>query len=141
MSRFYKSVKFTKYWKLFGIKNEISLKVGELDAWELKDSIRSGGIVLYGKYISDVKAKPYHLFELKIKGSRKDKIRTWRKLYGYAQEVNKKTYKNKGLITELRGKKIGKAAFVIPSEHSPKIVKYLKDNKIDYLIRQIYGNL
>src|SRR3989339_143939 len=83
------------------INNEISLKVGELDKWELKSSIISNSIVLYGRYRSNVtetKTKQYTLFELKIKGKRKNMMRIWRKLYGYKQKVGKKWYNTEGLI-------------------------------------------
>lgn len=138
VSDFYKSVKFTKYWKLLGIKNEISLKVGELDKWELKDSVISDGITLYGKYVSKTKTMPFTLFELKIKGKRKDKIRIWRKLYGYKQKVNNKTYESISLIKELNGRKFGKATFIVPVEHTQKIIKYLKENKVNYFIYRIW---
>ena len=38
-----------KKYKLEGIKNKISLKIGKLDEWKLKRSIISNGILLYGK--------------------------------------------------------------------------------------------
>ena len=136
---FYKSIKFSKYWSLLGIKNEISLKVGELDKWDLKESIMSNGIVLYGRYASKAGTKQYALFELKIKGDRKDKIKAWRKLYGYKQTVNKKAYESSGLIKKFNGKKVGKAAFIAPIEYAPPIIKYFRENKIVYSMQYIWS--
>ncbi|MBI4453053.1 nucleotidyltransferase domain-containing protein [Candidatus Woesearchaeota archaeon] len=141
LNDFYKSLKYTKYWRLFGVNNEISLKVGELDKWELKSSIISNGVILYGKYRSDVtetKTKQYTLFELKIKGKRKNMIRIWRKLYGYKQKVGKKWYNTDGLIKHFNGEKIGKAIFIIPIENTQPVLKYLKDNKVTCLIHNIW---
>ncbi len=48
---FYNSTKFKNYWKLFNTKNKIKLTIGKLDEWEdLKNSIISNGLSLYGKY-------------------------------------------------------------------------------------------
>src|SRR3989339_2234231 len=48
---FYNSAKFKKYWSLLGIKNEINCTIGKLEKWgELKRSIGSNGIILFGKY-------------------------------------------------------------------------------------------
>ena len=57
VSDFYQSQKYLKYWKLLGIENTINCKVGNLDKWELKRSIISNGIVLYGKYKAETKNK------------------------------------------------------------------------------------
>lgn len=140
LTDFYKSVKCTRYWKPLGIENEISLKTGNLDEWELKDSIQSHGIVLYGPYISDIKSSPYKLFELKIKGKRNDKIRIWRKLYGYKQKGGKKVYEHKGLIQECNGKKLSKATFAIPAKYANEIINFLRENKVGYLVYNIWSD-
>jgi len=140
LADFYKSVKFTKYWKLLGIQNDISLKVGNLDEWELKDSIFSHGIVLYGPYMSDVRSKPYKLFELKITGKRSDKIKVWRTLYGYTQVVKKKRYESKGLLQECNGKKLSKATFAVPADYAIEIMKFLKESKVGYRIYNIWSD-
>ncbi|MEW5896256.1 MAG: nucleotidyltransferase domain-containing protein [Nanoarchaeota archaeon] len=142
LSKFQRSIKYTKYWKLLGIANEISLKTGELEKWELKESIISDGIVLYGKYLpmTKMEAKPYVIFELKIKGNRRDKIRIWRKIYGYTQKVNEKSYESRGLVREYDGKKIGKATFIIPLEHIQRMAKYLSQNKVLYSTYKIWSN-
>src|SRR3989344_9275165 len=47
----YKKTEEYEKFRLEGVKNEISLKFGKLDDWkDLKRSIISGGIALYGSY-------------------------------------------------------------------------------------------
>ena len=59
---------------------------------------------------------------------RKTKIMIWRKLYGYKQKVGSKTYNSLGLID----KKLGRGAFIVNIENSPRVTDFLKQNKINY---------
>ena len=79
----YKKTKEYEKFKLTGIQNEISIKCGDLENWkDLKRSIISNGIVLYGKY----QGKPDNLkhkllFMLDIKNlPRAKKVKIWRKI-------------------------------------------------------------
>mgnify|MGYP001599929121 FL=1 len=108
----YKKTDEYKKFKISGIKNEFSLKIGRLKEWkELEASIISDGIVLYGHFQSQPdKLKQKRLFILNTqKINRKTKIMIWRKLYGYKQKVGDKTYMSLGLID----KKIGRGAFIV----------------------------
>lgn len=130
-----------KKYRLEGIKNKISLKIGKVDEWKsIKRSIISNGILLYGKYEEMPKGiKNYMLFKILIgKIERKDKIKIWRKLYGYKQKVGKKIYYSKGLIEENEGKKLTSALFLIPIEKSQEIINFLKKNKINYEIKEVF---
>lgn len=111
---FLKSSKYQRYWKLLSIDNELSIKIGDLEKWDLKRSIISDGILLYGKYSGQIKTKEYTLFILKTKGKRKDKVKMWRLIYGYSQKVNGRKYHTKGLIEQYNGKKLSSAIFVVP---------------------------
>ena len=85
---YYKSEDCEKY-KLLDIKNDISLKIGNLDKWSnIKRSIISNGILLYGKY-KDIpeNLKQYTLFNIDSrKLDRNKKVKLWRLLYGYTQK-------------------------------------------------------
>ena len=50
-----------KKWELKGVKNELSIKVGEVKKWGLKRDILSDGIVLYGKYKAVPENVEYYL--------------------------------------------------------------------------------
>ncbi|MEK6811307.1 MAG: nucleotidyltransferase domain-containing protein [Nanoarchaeota archaeon] len=127
----YKKTDEYKKFNISGIKNEFSLKVGNLKEWKgLEASIISDGIVLYGHFQSQPnKLVHKRLFMLNLnKIDRKTKIMIWRKLYGYKQKVGSKTYNSLGLID----KKLGRGAFIVNIENSPRVTDFLKQNKINY---------
>ena len=97
-------------------------------------------ILLYGKYEEIPKEiKNYILFKILIgKIKRKTKIKIWRKLYGYKQKVNKKIYYSKGLIEENNGRKLTFGLFLIPIEKSENIIAFLKKNKLNYEIKEVF---
>ena len=130
LDSFYNSIIYTRYWKLLGIENEISLKVGDLEKWELKRSLISHGITLYGKYSSEIEGRLYSLFVLETKGKRYEKLKIWRKIYGYRQKVKNKVYSQKGLLEEFGAKRLGPAVFMVPIEHENKIRQFLKENSV-----------
>lgn len=128
-------------WRVFGIKNDISLKMGRLEEWKsLRRSIISDGITLYGKYKElPKKLKQYTLFSLKLGNiSRNKKIKIWRKLYGYRQKVGKKIYSSEGLIKRFNGKKLGRGTFIIPIEHAQEVIDTLKKEKINYSMSELW---
>ncbi|MFH1592091.1 MAG: nucleotidyltransferase domain-containing protein [Candidatus Woesearchaeota archaeon] len=131
-----KTEEYEKF-KLEGINNEISLKVGNLNDWkDLKRSIISNGLILYGHYRDQPeKLKHKIAFILDIrKAPRTKKIKIWRKIYGYKQKVGKKIYISQGLIE----KKLGRGAFLASLENSDEIQKYLRKNKVKYSLLDIW---
>ena len=131
-----KTTEYEKF-KLQSIKNEISIKYGNLDDWkDLKRSIISGGVVLYGAYRGTPdKLNHKLLFLLNLKGVlRSNKIKTWRTLYGYKQKVGKKEYINKGKVE----KKLGRGAFLVSIQNSEEVIDYLKRNKLTYSILDVW---
>ncbi|MBS3143638.1 nucleotidyltransferase domain-containing protein [Candidatus Woesearchaeota archaeon] len=139
---YYKSEDCEKY-KLLDIKNDISLKIGNLDKWSnIKRSIISNGILLYGKY-KDIpeNLKQYTLFNIDSrKLDRNKKVKLWRLLYGYTQKIKKKEYKSKGLIKELHGKRLGFGFFVLPVESVQKLIDILNKNKVGYKISDMWSD-
>ena len=136
--KFYKSSKYLKYWKPLNIKNQIKCIVGNLkDYPDLKRSIISNSIVLYSQFKEKLRGKNYSLFLLEFKGDFKDKVRLWRKLYGYKQTRKDKKYETKGIIEQNQGKKLSKGVFITPIENSNQVIKELKNLKIKYKIFDI----
>ncbi|MFA7707708.1 MAG: nucleotidyltransferase domain-containing protein [Candidatus Pacearchaeota archaeon] len=132
---FYESIKFKKYWELFGIKNEINLSIGNLKDWgDLNRSIISNGIILYGKYIDKIKTNPHVLFSISPGKDRNKNISIWRELYGYTQKVGKKEYIKEGLIKEYQGEKLANGVVIIPIDNSNKLSNFLKNNKFKFKI-------
>lgn len=136
--------KYYDYWKLKGLKNEISLKIGRLEKWkELKREIISNSIVLYGKFNSKPD-KLKHLAIVKINTSnflRKKQVLFWRKLYGYKQKIGKKIYTSEGLMFELNGKKLDKGIILLPYEKINRLYEFLDSNKIKYETYEIWSDV
>ena len=124
---FYKS-REALIFKNKGIDNKINVIVGKIDDWkELRKSIESNGIVLFGHYTASRKSagKKYVIFSWdKIDKNRGAFLN---KLYGFS--VGEKHYK--GLIETLNGKKIGKSSLMIPVESHKEIITLLKRYQVN----------
>ncbi len=131
-----------KNWRLKGLKNELSLKIGKLENWSLHREVVSSGILCYGKYQELPKNLGYYiLIQLDIsKLKATAQVSVWRKLYGYSQKVGKKSYVSAGLVESLGGKKLGKAIFIVPMEHKTKIIGFLKQKKVNYQINEVWSD-
>ncbi|MBI5061033.1 MAG: nucleotidyltransferase domain-containing protein [Candidatus Aenigmarchaeota archaeon] len=129
-------------WELKGVKNPLSLKIGELKKWKIGRSVLSDGIMLYGKYRElPENLKYYSLFKINFdKIPRSEQVSIWRKLYGYSQKVGKKTYTSKGLVEQCGGKKLERGIIIIPIENKEKIINFLKKRKINYTINEIWSD-
>jgi predicted nucleotidyltransferase len=131
-----KSSDYEKF-KLVGVKNEISIRCGKLEEWkDLKRSMISNGIVLYGRYTDKSEDSSQKvLFMLDVTGfSKTEKIKIWRKIYGYKQKVGKKVYISDSLAEE----KIGRGAFLCGLENVEKVKEFLKKNKVKYRLKDIW---
>lgn len=128
VEEFYKSREATLF-KLQGIENEMSVKVGELKEWkELHRSIASSGIVLWGRF--EAKEKPI--------GSEHRIIFYWdrigrsrgaflNKIYGFKG----KEKKHRGLLDEWGGKKIGKSCVLIPIRYKDEMIGLIKKYNVN----------
>ncbi len=130
-------------WKLKGVDNPISLVTGRLDdkkMGSLRPEIESG-IVLYGVHKkTGQNLRAYSLFALNFeKLTRAQRVKAWRKLYGYKQKVGQKTYVSKGLVEKAGGKKIEKGVVFIPAEKSKEFATHLQKNKTGFKIQEIWG--
>ncbi|MBS3123651.1 nucleotidyltransferase domain-containing protein [Candidatus Woesearchaeota archaeon] len=132
-----------KQWRLKGITQEISLKIGQLKKWKSRREILSSGITLYGKFNElPEKAEYYALIELEEINSRDiaQQVKFWRKLYGYKQKVGKKVYIQKGLVELSLGRKIGKGVILVPMKNRKEILNYLNQQKMRYKIYEIWSD-
>ena len=90
---FYESESYKK-WKLKGLSNEISLLMGDLEGSEwknLKRAIINTGILLYGKYKSNIeKINQYVLFTFENIKPESKRVSVHRKLFGF--KINNKKY-------------------------------------------------
>lgn len=134
--KFYKS-KLAETWINKGIRNKISIKVGDLDKWKLKRSVISDGIVLYSRYKEVPKdTEGYSLFYLEpIKNIAKRNF-ILRKLFGRKE----KGYEVKGVVEEFGGKKLSPLSFIVLLKHTQDIIKLLNSKKIDYSFFEFWSD-
>lgn len=131
--KFYKSQMY-QVWKQKGVNNPLSLKVGILDQWELKRSVISDGIVLYGKYKSDVKGKGYLLIPFAVISDITKRNRVMRALFGRAEEG----YSKEGIVVKLGGRRVAPTVFLVPSQFADQVLPILKREKIDYQLIELW---
>lgn len=122
--------------KTNGLDNKISVTVGNLDEWkDLKRSIISTGIVLFGRYTKGVdKAQLAQNFIIEWESPKLSRGAFLNKLYGYS--VKNKKYV--GLIKKLECTKIGKSALMIPSKNKDTLINFMEKQKINYKILEVY---
>lgn len=127
-------------WKLEGLKNSLSLQVGQIEKWGLYRSAISSGILLYGKFEEMPKnVKYYSMLVLDFgKIDRNKKIRIWRELYGYRQKIGGKVFVSKGLMEELSGKKIERSVIVVPAGNKNRLLDFIKKNRVKCGIFEVW---
>ena len=138
-NEFIKSAKYTQYWKMLGVDNEINVIVGELDRWEeLKPSIIANGLVLYGKFKPEVTIGTHKAFFVweNIKPNAK-RVLFNKQLLGY---MHKKKFYN-GLIQNYGGERLGKGCIVVPLDQAVVFHKLFKKYKISVKLKKVleYG--
>jgi predicted nucleotidyltransferase len=134
LENFYKSREALLF-KAKNIDNKINLIIGKLDEWaDLKKSIESTGIILYGRFIpAGVKGRKYALiFWNKIEKNRGAFLN---KVYGF--KVKGKQYK--GIMENFGGRKLGKSSIMIPIEHRDEFLIISKKYGVAAKIVEIYA--
>ncbi|MBU4245579.1 MAG: nucleotidyltransferase domain-containing protein [Nanoarchaeota archaeon] len=131
---FYESVKFKKYWKLLGVENDIRCVVGKLEEWnDLKGSILSDGIVLYGKYKESAEpAKLFAIFDWRAIKPETKRALFNKRMFGYKQKG--KSYA--GMLQKSGGQKLDNSVLV-PVENSKDMLKLFRDMNISVKIRNV----
>lgn len=134
LNRFLDSTKYKNYWKLLGIKNEIKLTIGKLDDWEeLKPSIVSNGITLYGKFKSDIKGKHKTLFVWENVAPNSKRVLFNKQIFGY--KYGKKSYM--GLLQKYSGERLGKGCILVDLEHYLIFYKLFQKYRISMKIKKV----
>lgn len=131
LSKFYKSSDYKKF-ELMGVDNEIKVIVGELDEWELKESVQKNGIVFFGCPAQSIRRYFLVVFEPIKEVRRRNKV--IRKLFGRKE----KHYVAKGLISELKGEQISERIFIVPAEEIRKILSVFSKEKVNYKLEEIW---
>lgn len=136
LKKFYRS-KFYEVWKRKGVENEIRVKVGNLDEWELRRSVISDGVVLYGGYKSmPSDAEHWVLVSLEPIKNITKRNRVMRELRGRKE----KDYSSKGLVEKIDGDFLNPRVFVVPSSQTDKILDVLKKEKVGYRLFEFWSD-
>ena len=120
-------------WKLFKFVHPFSVQAGDVRKWDLKTSIASEGIILYGKRDILGEGERHVLFTIKYSKKKKEYIKLKRLLFGRTE----KEYSGKGLVDSLRGIRIGPTAFLIPQEERSRIKEILTKEKVDFSMKDV----
>lgn len=130
---FYKSREAVIF-KNKGIDNKINVIVGKLENWkDLKKSIESTGIVLYGKYSpSGIEGKKQAIIFWDKIG--KNRGAFLNKIYGF----NSKGKHYSGLIESLHGRKLGKSSAMIPIEYRENFLEIIKKYQVSAKIIEVW---
>ncbi len=132
---FLDSTKYKNYWKMLGIENEIRLRIGELDKWkEIKPSIASNGILLYGKFKPEMKEGVHKTFFI-WENIKPNSMRVLfnKQLMGYLQ--GERFYN--GLLQKYRGERLGKGCIIAPLEHANVFHGLFKKYHIKVKIKKV----
>ena len=129
-----------KSWRLKGVTNDFSCKVGELDSklWtDLKRAMLTHGIVLYGAYQERAeKVFQYSLFLFdKIKPESK-RVSLHRTLFGF--RTGSKKYS--GLMSKYQFMKIGKGSILVSRQHTLQLKQLFKEKKVSVKIYEIWSD-
>lgn len=128
---FYESMKYKQYWKLLDVHNEFNILSGTFEEWkELKNSIVSNGITLYGKFNSMPEGKNVALISWKEIKPNSKRVLFNKKVFGY----NRGKKFCSGLMDIYQGYKLGKGAVMASAEIQNNIEKLLKKFNIKYTI-------
>jgi len=121
-----------KKFRLLGIENEISVKHGVLEEWELKESVKKEGIILFSSVGGNYK-KYFLIRIMPIKNAAK-RNKIIRNLAGRKE----KERKEKGLIEELEGFVIDARIYLLPAEHIDKILRIFSKEKVFYEMKEVW---
>lgn len=131
-NKFYQTKDYLMF-KNRGIDNKINVISGKLSNWsDLKVSIESDGIILYGKYLGESAGKRKIIIYWSKIG--KNRGAFLNQVYGF--NVNGKRYS--GIIEKVNGKKLGKSCAIIPSEHKKLIFDLIKKYKVSAKFSEVY---
>jgi predicted nucleotidyltransferase len=133
--KFLDSVKFKNYWKLLGINNDLSIIVGRIEEWKLKDSMLGSSIILYQKYapkLENGKSKAVLSWENINQNSRRVMLN--KKIFGY----NYYGKRYKGAIEKYLGKKLGTNVILVDIENINFFIKEFYKFKVPVKILRIF---
>ncbi len=120
-------------WKLFHFTPPFSVQAGRSEEWELKSSISSEGILLYGRQAVLGVGERKVLFIITYPAQKKQYIRIRRLLFGRDETY----YRGTGLLKKSRGEKISSTVFIVPQEYQTVMIDVLSREKIEFSMKEV----
>src|SRR3989344_4025069 len=131
--QFYKSDSYKKYGFL-GIKNQIKALSGDLEKWELKESVEKDGIILYSSSVSKGLIKYFVVIIKPIKDVRGRNF-VMRALSGRKEKYYKKSG---GFLKEIGVEQLDSRVFLVPAEKINRILRLFSKQKVNYKLLAIW---
>lgn len=122
-----------KKWELKGILNPLAIKIGNLDEWDLKESITREGIILFTQS-NATRMQKYLLFSFMPAKEPKKRIRIIRKLFGRME----KEYHEQGVVQKHNGKILSPRVFFVPSNALKEITSFFAEENVAYEFEEIW---
>lgn len=132
LAKFYRSDEYEKF-RILGIINPISIKCGDARKWQLFNSIKHEGIVIYSSSISPFFSKHF-LVEVKPISDIAKRNKIIRKLAGRKE----KGRKERGAIELMGGSVLDSRHYIIPAERLTEITKIFSKEKVFYELREVW---
>lgn len=137
LENYYKTNSYRE-WELKGLTNKISIISGKLDSEEWKDlkrAIMNTGIMLYGKYKSDIeKIKHYTIFSFENIKPDSKRVSIFRKLFGF--KAGRQKYP--GLTEKIGAIKLGKGDILVPIEHVNELKRFFQEKKVSIRLYDVW---
>ncbi len=135
VEKFYQSREASLF-KLKGINNEFSIKIGELEDWkDLYNSIASTGIVLYGPYeIDKLPSGVKHYIIVFWDEIGRNRGAFLNKVYGF--KARGKYYE--GLLKKYDGDRLGKSCIILPVQYKGEIFRLLEKYKVKAKMIEVF---
>jgi len=134
LSDFTSSAKYNNYWKLMGASNKIKLTIGKIDKWKkLQPGMISNGLVLYGKYKSELKeGKHQTIFVWENIKPNSKRVLLNKQLFGFYQ--GGKFYE--GAVQRFNGQRMGKGCILVSLDHANTFHQIFKKHQIPVKIKK-----
>ena len=132
IAKFTVSLDYQK-WKLLQFTHSFSIQIGKLQEWDLRLSIASEGILLYGKETNPHSNEHKVIFNISLPKKKSEYIKVRRLLFGRDEDF----YEGTGLIQTMQGKKLSSTVFIIPKEEQAKMMEVLSKNKINFSMKEV----
>jgi predicted nucleotidyltransferase len=133
--RFRLSKDFDK-WKLLYFTYPFSIKTGNIDEWELKNSIKTEGIQLFSKNVTESSHERSVIFIIDLPKNKKTYLSLTRELFGRKD----KNFTSMGLVEKQNGIKLGAGIFMTPKTSQTEFISLLHKQKINFRMIEVTHN-